>query len=1717
MAENLGRAILEITTDDSKFEANLKSDEAKAKAFVSNVKQLFSTIKLNLDEGGFNQFAKAAEGSLKSISSAVKEDGSVMQSLKFETAAAASSMEKLTQSKIQLASATSELKNRLSEEKAAQQSAIADMKAEQYAQTAQSKRGLSEQTAQLKMRLMEEKAANDQAKSGLEGLKSVASAVGSGISKLASEIGKGGSALVSLVGHIGSAVGKLAELGAAAGGAAASGLGKLASAAESAIAGLAKLAAAGGAAFAALAGVGVKSAAALEESVNNIASIKPDIDTSAVFKSLNEMSTRVPQTAAQLGDSLYNVFSSIDVTSEGALKLVEQFSKGAVGAQTDAATFGTAIVGQMNAYKLSVDDAAHLSDVFFNTVKNGVVTGQELASSLGPVTGSAKAAGVSIDELGALIAGVTKEGGPAAQNINNLNNLFMKFSTKEAQSAMKSVGVAATDSTGKFRPMIDVMGDLKAKLDVMTPAAKANALQAIFPDAQARQGAQTIMSELDNVKGFLDENIHKSGAAEAAYQQMVKGFSAQTKLLVNTLKASLTTIGGAILPVITPLVTGLTNGLKKAQPEIEAFSKRLAGTIQEGINAATRAISTIKDWPKAFGQAIDGITGKTKDLGLLTGVINEIFGPGTGAKVAAVIQEIGAKFGPLIFNILRLVDAFNPLKLAFATFQGFMSGGVNGAVDAFTTRLGAIGTTIQLALPQIVAGLGQIATQILGWITAQAPAFLTGFAQWAISFVNWVAPVAGQLLGQLATLIGQVLGWIAANGPMLLTQLASWTVSFVQWAAPIVGQLLGQLGQVLLSVVNWIIANGPQILSTLASWATSFIEWIAPAIPTILGKLGELIGMLIGWVVAQAPVLLAQLMTWGEQLWNWISPQIPGMMAKLGELIGQVISWIGEQAPVIMNQLSEWGQQFWAWIQPQIGPMLSQLGELSGQVFGWIVAQAPGIIAQLVSWSLAFTEWLITDVMPKIPGLLGDLLSGILSWIGGAVGQIAPTFQGWVTSFTQWVQDVITALPGNLAGIASTIVGWVVGAAGTLLSEAAQIGSNIIAGIVNGIMGGAGQIIGAVKNIAGQALGGIMGALGIHSPSEEMKNKAGKPISQGIAAGILDAAKSVTSAMAEIGKAIGKAGLEEVAKQAETIAKIAESASKMASALTSVKTASGVGSEQIAKFAANVQAMISAFTTSAAKFNDKMLKSADDYSATAGKVADGGLKMVSLFEKLKDYGGVNQAQIEVFNANTYQLINAFVAASLKFKAEMLTSATTYADSAGKVADNALKMLTLLEKLTKYSSVSEGNIEMFNANVYQLINAFSAAADDFDVEMLDSVSKYADTAGKVADDGLKMVNLLEKLSKYAPVAQGNIEQFNANIYELMNAFAAASVDFDKGMLDSVAKYADTAGKVADGGLKAVTLLGELGKYSSIGIGHIEMFNADLMELVNAFMSASLSFDEKGLKGAATYAEAAGKMVAVVGPGITALTALAGYKTVASGLVDQFMRDLNNLVTDFVESSGWFDAEGLKGAAAYADAVKKMVDVIGPGVSGLAALHDYSHIANESVDIFIQDLNNLVGDFVESAGWFDAEGLKAASAFADSAKKITDILSSGVSGFTALLTYKSVPQSVIESFVSDITLAVNLASVAAMKMDTEMLVQVGKFGESVGKIFTGFKAAMDLFASLKDFKSTPSTTIQQFIDEVTFTVALATAMAQKADTELVAQAVKFGESIGKIFNG
>jgi TP901 family phage tail tape measure protein len=348
---------------------------------------------------------------------------------------------------------------------------------------------------------------------------------------------------------------------------------------------------------------GIKNFGDLQQEVANIKSIAPSLDTSKMTRDLNMLQTKVPQTAKQLAESVYDIYSTIDnISQTQATKLVEVFAKGATAARSTSQVFGTAVMGVINAYHLSVDKANVISDLFFNTIKRGVVTGRELAAGLGPITSTAKLAGQSMGTMFAAIAAVTKEGGKASVNLNNLRGTLRDLSTDKARQGFKALGIDITDGHGKFKQLNVIVEEFKQKTAGLSDVAKADALKGIFKNIQSIQGFSALTSQLDAFNAALKENETTSGSAAAAYEAMSNTYNTQSQLLKQGFEAIGIEIGGRLLPLITPLISAFAQQLPGALEATRAAFDTLPSKIESTLSALAGFPITIKGMKLGFAE-----------------------------------------------------------------------------------------------------------------------------------------------------------------------------------------------------------------------------------------------------------------------------------------------------------------------------------------------------------------------------------------------------------------------------------------------------------------------------------------------------------------------------------------------------------------------------------------------------------------------------------------------------------------------------------------------------------------------------------------------------------------------------------------------------------------------------------------------------------------------------------------------------------------------------------------------------------------------------------------------------------------------------------------------------------------------------------------------------------------------------------------------------------
>jgi TP901 family phage tail tape measure protein len=412
--------------------------------------------------------------------------------------------------------------------------------------------------------------------------------------------------------------------------------------------------------------------AQLEQAVADIAAIKPEIDTDALFGQLSELQTRIPATSKELAASYYAIAQSIDLSAEQTLALTEKITRGAIAANADTAQWSQIVVGSMHQLGLGVQDVDHLMDVLITTINRGDVTGQELAAGWGRLVTAGTAVGASLEEIGGALVAVSKSAAPAAEDINNLTNAYQKLATDEAAGRLAAMGVEIADQAGNIRPLVDILTDLKIRLDDVArsqgEAGRAQALQNIFPDQQARAGINELLKRIPLIRSATEESIGAANVAWDAMATRIDTAAAKMKLVEGNIRHAQEAVGGFLAGVASALVQSgkdfrantdafgedFIPWLNKGGRDLEEFWAWLNGTSEEFKRWRIEAETAEKGGGDFFENVASSIS-RTTTTYL------------TSTQQATAAFDEQARAAELSFGITQ--RATNSLGISLGTFQ----------------------------------------------------------------------------------------------------------------------------------------------------------------------------------------------------------------------------------------------------------------------------------------------------------------------------------------------------------------------------------------------------------------------------------------------------------------------------------------------------------------------------------------------------------------------------------------------------------------------------------------------------------------------------------------------------------------------------------------------------------------------------------------------------------------------------------------------------------------------------------------------------------------------------------------------------------------------------------------------------------------------------------------------------------------------------------------
>ena len=492
---------------------------------------------------------------------------------------------------------------------------------------------------------------------------------------------------------------------------------------------------------------------------------KEAVSTAAKFETaMAAIQTIGHQTATEL-DALGNTFIDMsvnaDITTESAQRLAEGFyfiqgsgfagadalnilqtaARAATGGMTSTEVAANALVVALNSYGLSAGDAEHVSDVLFRTVDRGMITFEELASQIGDVTATGHIAGVSLEELGAAISTMTKQGVSGSETMTALNQVMLTYirPTKKATDAAAAYGIELSANELRTKGLIGVLSELNAKV-----GGNAEAFGALFPNVRAFKGVLKLAG--DDIGMFTEDLDAMNGAAGAtanAFGIMAGTTEGSMATAANAMEAFKIIVGNELIPILTELLRDTIIPLLRAFIDLPAPVKEMI------VKAAmlTAAVGPV-----------------LLVLGGLLQIVGNI-GPAFGiakAAVAAIGPILAALAGPA-GPILLIVAALGLLVLAWTQNWGDIQGATKYAVAKIGEWLDTLGAWMAETWQSIKTGVVSAWNAIGDALYNAGRAVITRLAEGIRAAVGAVTGAVGWVVQKIRDLLP---GSDAKEGPL---------------------------------------------------------------------------------------------------------------------------------------------------------------------------------------------------------------------------------------------------------------------------------------------------------------------------------------------------------------------------------------------------------------------------------------------------------------------------------------------------------------------------------------------------------------------------------------------------------------------------------------------------------------------------------------------------------------------------------------------------------------------------------------------------------------------------------------------------------------------------------------------------------------------------------------------------------------------------------------
>lgn len=309
-----------------------------------------------------------------------------------------------------------------------------------------------------------------------------------------------------------------------------------------------------------------------ENAMNKVSTIADtsDVPMEDLRKAILRLSDDTGIAATDIADNVYNAISAGQKTGD-AVAFVGNAAKLAKAGFTDSASALDVLTTTLNAYKLSADQTAHVSDILLQTQNKGKTTVGELSASIGKAIPTAAAFNVNLENLAAAYATTTANGVATAESTT-----YIKSMLKELGDTGSDVGKIIKEKTGKsFSELMASGKTLGDALNIVSQEGgkSGKTMYDLFGSAEAASAAAILAS--DNSAKF-SENLtamgQSAGLTDESFNKMASTTGSMNKA-INRVKNAALEFGDTIVADAMPAINAITGGIKDATEYFSSLSE----------------------------------------------------------------------------------------------------------------------------------------------------------------------------------------------------------------------------------------------------------------------------------------------------------------------------------------------------------------------------------------------------------------------------------------------------------------------------------------------------------------------------------------------------------------------------------------------------------------------------------------------------------------------------------------------------------------------------------------------------------------------------------------------------------------------------------------------------------------------------------------------------------------------------------------------------------------------------------------------------------------------------------------------------------------------------------------------------------------------------------------------------------------------------------------